>query len=363
MSDYVSVKSDDQLAKNLFVLHVYGSGADIATPAQRRANLSLYGQSTPRAVVAAWNPAGVIMINRNAQDIVRAQLATGNVGSASQLRRFTEGLRRADSNLLIGIDQEGGRVNRLRSIVGAVPSAGAAGATEEGAKAVAESTASWLRASGFNLNFAPVADVVFPDTPSTGIIGDRSFGTDPSTVGQRVVTSALASQRKGVAAVAKHWPGHGSSIIDSHRATPVLDYALVDVEERNLGPFRAATGSGVAAVMVGHLAVPAWDPTGRPATISKPILQRLRSSFCGVITTDSLWMGGVRAFGKDNVIALDALRAGVDVLLMPVDVSAAVALIRTEAQRDPEFRKRVVEANIRVETLRRRYAVATTRQG
>ncbi len=353
--DFVRAKTNEQLAKGLFVLHVYGSGANSATPSQRRANISLYGQPTPGTVVAAWKPAGIIVISRNAQDVARPQLASGNVLSALQLRRFTSDLRRADANLLVGIDQEGGRVNRLKLIVGSVSPAASVGESEEATRVAAASTASQLRANGVNVNFAPVADIVLPDTPPNGIIGDRSFGTDASVVAQRVVTTIDAFQRDGVAAVAKHWPGHGSSPIDSHKDTPVLAFERSDVAERNLRPFGAAIEAGVAAVMVGHLAVPAWDRSRRPATISKPILRRLRSAFCGVIVTDSLWMGGVRRFGSDSSIAFEAAQSGADLLLMPVNVAAAVARLTEAANRDPEFRTRLLDASLRVETLRRRF--------
>ena len=339
------------------MVHVYGSGASTATPAQRRANVGLYGAPTPGAVVEAWRPAGVILIQRNAQDPSRPQLATANIVSATQLRRFTDDLRRdgGDPNLVVGVDQEGGRVNRLKGIYGSVPSAATFGATEKATQIVFDEMATNLHRAGINMDFAPVADVVFADTPRAGVIGDRSFGSDPAVVVSRVGVAVATLQQRGIASVAKHWPGHGSSSVDSHVETPVLDYARDDVAQRNLRPFVTAADQGVAAIMVGHLAVPAWDPTRRPATISKPILTRLRSEFCGVIVTDSLWMGGVRRHGTDGEIVRAAVDAGVDLLLMPVDLKTSIAALAAEAKRDPTFRARLVEANMRVETLRRRF--------
>ncbi len=357
VAEFVSAKSNEQLARGVFVVHVYGSGANTATRAQRRANVALYGVPTPGAVVEAWKPAGVILIQRNAQDAGRPQLASGNIVSATQLRRFTDDLRRdgGDPKLVVGVDQEGGRVNRLKGIYGSVPSAAMFGATEKTTQIVFDEMATNLQKAGINMDFAPVADVVFADTARTGVIGDRSFGSDPAVVASRVSIAVATLQQRGIASVAKHWPGHGSTFVDSHVETPVLDYARDDVAQRNLRPFVTASEEGVAAIMVGHLAVPAWDPTRRPATISKPILTRLRSEFCGVIVTDSLWMGGVRRHGTDDAIVRYAVDAGVDLLLMPVNLRSSIAALADEATRDPSFRARLVEANRRVETLRRRF--------
>jgi beta-N-acetylhexosaminidase len=358
VSEFVRAKNNEELAQAMFIVHVYGFGANSVTSAQRGANEALFGEPTPGAVVATWKPAGVILIQRNSQDPARALLTTGNVVSGPQLRRFTRDLRRssADPNLLVSIDQEGGRVNRLRTIFGSVPSAAVIGATEAATRVTFDKIATNLASLGINMDFAPVADVVLSDTARTGIIGDRSFGSDPSVVANRVAIAVAALQQRGIAAVAKHWPGHGSTSIDSHEETPVLDYSRSDVVERNLRPFVSASGESVSAIMVGHLAVPSWDVSNRPATISRPILERLRSTFCGVIITDSLWMGGVRRFGSDASIVRDAVYAGVDLLLMPVDLRASVAMLAAEAQRDPVFRARLIDANMRVETLRRRFA-------
>jgi beta-N-acetylhexosaminidase len=360
MSKTLRTRSSEQLAKSLFVLQLYGSNATGVTPAQRAANLALYDEPTPGAIVAKWKPAGVILFNRNPQDPTRSQLIATNIQTAEQLGRFTSELRKVggDPELLVSVDQEGGRVNRLESIVGAVPSAASVGTTELATRAQADATATSLRTYGINVDYAPVADVISTDTKTQSVIGDRSFGSDSAIVASRVGTVVGALQNRGIASVAKHWPGHGSSAIDSHQTTPVLDFSDPAVVAANLAPFTSAINKGVAGIMVGHLAIPAWDPTGRPATISQPILRRLRESFCGAIFSDSLWMGGVRKFGTDGTVPLGALRAGVDVLLMPVNLRRAVNTIVANAEKDAALRARLVDAAIRVETLRKRFAVS-----
>jgi beta-N-acetylhexosaminidase len=356
----LSARSNQDLAKSLFVLQVYGSDATEVTLAQRSANVALYGYGTPGEIVAKWKPAGVILFNRNPQDPTRSQLTSTNIASGDQLLRFTRDLRRigGDSKLLVTVDQEGGRVNRLESIVGPVPSAALAGESETTTRAVADSIADSLLAHGINVDYSPVADVLSADIKARSVIGDRSFGTNPTVVASRVKTVVEVLQGRGVAAVAKHWPGHGSTAIDSHRATPVLDFSEPETIAASLAPFEAAIKQNVAGIMVGHLAVPVWDRSGRPATISEPILQRLRNSFCGAIFTDSLWMAGVRQFGNNGTIPLAALRAGADVLLMPVNVKRAVATIASNADEDATLRARLVDAAVRVETLRQRFAVS-----
>ncbi len=342
------------------MLQMYGSNAREVTPAQRAANIALYGAATPGEIVAKWRPAGVILFNRNPQDPTRSQLTATNIQTAEQLARFTSELRKVggDPELLVSVDQEGGRVNRLESIVGAVPSAASVSGSESATRAQADATATSLRTYGINVDYAPVADVVTTGTKNQSVIGDRSFGSDSAVVASRVGTVVGALQEQGVASVAKHWPGHGSSSIDSHVTTPTLDFSEPSVVAEALAPFTSAINKGVAGIMVGHLAIPAWDPSGRPATISQPILRRLRESFCGAIFTDSLWMGGIRRFGTDGTVPLGALRAGADVLLMPVNVRRAVVTIATNAENDPALRARLVDAAIRVETLRKRFAVS-----
>jgi beta-N-acetylhexosaminidase len=359
LSKSLRTRSSEELAKSLFVLQMYGSNASQVTDAQGAANKALYGEATPGAIVAKWKPAGVILFNRNPQDPTRSQLTATNIQTAEQLARFSADLRRigGDPKLLVSVDQEGGRVNRLESIVGPVPSAATVGASEAATQTQADATATSLRTYGINVDYAPVADVVSASTKSRSVIGDRSYGSDSALVASRVGTVVGALQNRGIASVAKHWPGHGTSSVDSHQSTPVLDFSDPSVAAENLAPFTSAINNGVAGIMVGHLSIPAWDPSGRPATISQPILKRLRDSFCGAIFTDSLWMGGVRKFGTDGTIPLGALRAGADVLLMPVNVRRGVTTIAANAEKDPLLRERLVDAAIRVETLRQRFAV------
>jgi beta-N-acetylhexosaminidase len=349
-----SSRGSRELAQSLFVVHTFGSSAIKVTPEQEKANLNLYGQKTPADIISTWKPAGIILIGRNAQDANNGTVPSNNIVSTEQLSALTSGLRLIDPKLIVSIDQEGGRVNRLRPIVGRIPSARTLTGDVEQLRATTAETATRLRALGINVDFAPDADVVPDAAPDDSIIGDRSFGSDPKVVSSRVNVVVKALQKAKVAAVAKHWPGHGSTLIDSHISTPVLDRTAADLESVDLVPFNAAIDSGVAGIMVGHLAVKDWDPSGLPASVSPKILGKLRNKYCVI---DSMWVGGFRSVGSDADAALATLNAGADMLLMPVDLAKSIDKIESVAKTDPAVRARLVDAAARVSVMRDKYAI------
>jgi beta-N-acetylhexosaminidase len=235
-----------------------------------------------------------------------------NVCDPEQLAALTDALRSERPGLLISIDEEGGDVTRLEAEHGSsYPGNLALGEVDDVAltEAVAGAIAGELAAAGVNVNLAPVADA--NTNPLNPVIGVRSFGADPELVARHVAAFVTGTQRQGVAACAKHFPGHGDTAADSHRELPViagdLDAALV--------PFRAAIGAGVKAVMPGHLVVPALDDA--PASLSEPILSRLLRSelgFEGLIVTDALEMAAVSSTYGVEEAAVRSLIAGADSL-------------------------------------------------
>jgi beta-N-acetylhexosaminidase len=227
--------------------------------------------------------------------------------------------------VLVGVDQEGGIVERLHTGVTRFPtfmSAGAAhdpGLTRQAYAAGARE----LRGLGFTVDFAPVADVTIG--PADPAIGSRSASSDPRVVGEQAVAAARGFMDSGVVPVVKHFPGHGSVTDDSHVTLPVQDRPLGQLRRRDLVPFRRAVAAGLPAVMVGHLDVRAVAP-GVPSSLAGPVvtgLLRRELGFDGAVVTDSLEMAAVtRRFGS-AASAVRALRAGSDVLLMPPDPRAA----------------------------------------
>ncbi len=183
------------------------------------------------------------------------------------------------------------------------------------------------RALGINWVFGPVADLdLEPDNP---IVQTRSFGADPERVGADVAAWVQACQSQGVLACAKHYPGHGRTVHDSHNRLPTVSATLADLELTDLRPFAAAVHAGVSSVMTSHVAFPAWDDTGAPATRSPVMLGHLRThlGFSGLIVTDALIMEGARAGKTEADAAVGSLAAGCDVLLYPGDLPGTIAAI------------------------------------
>ena len=241
-----------------------------------------------------------------------------NVRDPEQLAGLTAALRAGRPELLISIDEEGGDVTRLEAAHGSsYPGNLALGAVDDVAltEEVASAIAGELAQAGVNLNLAPVADT--NTNPRNPVIGVRSFGPDPELVARHVAAFVTGTQRQGVAACTKHFPGHGDTAVDSHRALPTVGGDLAAA----LLPFRAAIAAGVQAVMTGHLLVPGLDDA--PATISGPILSGLLRTglgFDGLIVTDALEMKGISGNAGVPDAAVRALIAGADALCLGHDV-------------------------------------------
>ena len=237
-------------------------------------------------------------------------LFAGNVESPEQVARLTSALH----GLLVAVDEEGGDVTRLEARTGSsYPGALALGTVDDTGLTsdVAAALAADLAAAGITMNLAPVADV--NTNPNNPVIGVRSFGFDPELVARHVVAFVEGTQRQGVAACAKHFPGHGDTAVDSHVGLPVVEG---DVEAA-LVPFRSAVAAGVQAVMTGHLLVPRLD-RDEPATLSPAVLRLLREElgFDGVVVTDALDMRAVSGSVGLGEAAARALAAGADALCL-----------------------------------------------
>ena len=251
-----------------------------------------------------------------------------NVVDVDQLAALTARLRAARPDVLIGIDEEGGDVTRLGHRDGSpYPGNGALGATgDPGLTERIYRSIGWdLAAVGINFNLAPSVDVnTVSDNP---IIGTRSFGDDPIRVAAHSAAAVAGLQAAGVAACAKHFPGHGATVADSHLELPVVDAPLDVVRTRDLPPFAAAIKAGTRSIMTAHIRVP--QLTGDiPATFSHEALVTLlreEMGFTGAIVTDALEMqGAARIAGGTAKGAALALAAGADLLCIGADVDHAL---------------------------------------
>lgn len=283
-----------------------------------------------------------------------------NVESAAQVAELTGALKReAGRPLLTSVDQEGGRVMRLRERHGftELPSMRALGATgdERLAGELGALVGRELRAVGLDLDYAPVVDV---DTnPQNPVIGDRAFSRDPAVVARLGAALARGLQSEGVAACAKHFPGHGDTSQDSHHDLPRLPHGLARLRAVELAPFATLARAGVAAIMTAHVVFEALDGA-RPATMSPPVLRLLREEcgFTGPVISDDLEMKAVAEHYPLAEAVVASVQAGVDLLLVchrPEVQHAAIDALRSAVERGVVSRERLAEARFRVAALLR----------
>ncbi|WP_433190409.1 beta-N-acetylhexosaminidase [Actinoallomurus sp. CA-150999] len=279
-----------------------------------------------------------------------------NIRDQEQLRTLIADLRAASPDLLVAVDDEGGDITRLEAATGSsYPGHRALGAIDDPAltRDVAAAIGGELAALGVNLDLAPVADV--NTNPMNPIIGVRSFGADPAVVAAHSAAFVGGLQSRGVAACAKHFPGHGDTDRDSHLTLPTVSRDEADLRRIDLPPFAAAIRAGVRSVMSAHVLVPALDT--EPATVSERILTgllRAEMGFEGVVITDALNMNAIQDTMGIEAGAVHAMSAGADLLCLDTDWETQQAVrhaLAREARSRPAFRARLTQAAERVNAL------------
>jgi beta-N-acetylhexosaminidase len=285
-----------------------------------------------------------------------------NVESAQQVAELVHGLKAyAGRPLLASVDQEGGRVARLRGApFTTLPPMRDIGQRGDAALAtrVGRLLAFEVRALGFDVDFAPVLDV---DTnPANPVIGDRSFARDPHVVARLGVALAQGLEAGGVASCGKHFPGHGDTTTDSHLALPRLTHSLDRLRQVELLPFAAFARAGLASLMTAHVIFEAIDP-GVPATMSQAVLDgllRRELGYNGVVVSDDLEMRAIADHFSVERAAVDGLRAGVDLFLVchHADVQhRAIEAVARAVESGEVSRERLAQAQARVERLTQRF--------
>ncbi|WP_328423588.1 glycoside hydrolase family 3 protein [Streptomyces sp. NBC_00443] len=312
------------------------------------------------------------LLRRLGEGLASVGLFGRNIASPEQLAALTAQLRAERDDVLVAIDEEGGDVTRLEVRTGSsFPGNHALGAVDdvELTREVAFEMGRRLAACGVNLNWAPSADV--NSNPSNPVIGVRSFGADTALVARHTAAYVTGLQSAGVAACAKHFPGHGDTAVDSHHSMPRIDAEASVLADRELSPFRAAIAAGTRAMMSAHILVPALDPD-HPATLSRPVLTDLlrgELGYTGLIVTDGMEMQAIAAtYGIERGSVL-AIAAGADAICVGGGLAddetvrrlrdALVAAVR--AGELPE--ERLVEAAERVRELARWTATVPGAEG
>ncbi len=334
----------EQKVGQLFMTNVYGSSADTQAPADVAANQALYGVDNAEQLIDRYQPGGIIYF-----------AWTNSVQDPAQITGLSNGIQDAALSQpgaipsLIGIDQEGGIVARIGPPMTQLPGnmALGAGRSVADAQTAAAINGDELTAMGINWNFAPVADVNV--NPANPVIAVRSFGENPRLVANLVAAQVRGYTSAGLSGAAKHFPGHGDTAQDSHTGLPNIDHTRKEWEQLDRPPFQAAIDAGVPAIMTAHITVPSLDPSGDPATLSEPIMSgilRGEMGYDGVVITDALDMAGAsETYGNDRVPVL-ALKAGVDMLLMPPEFDVAYNAV-LEAVASGELTEERIDTSVR----------------
>jgi beta-N-acetylhexosaminidase len=310
---------------------------------------SFQGSDIPvelRALAREFDLGGVTLFGR-----------LGNIESPGQLAELSFDLRSLGAELpaWVGIDQEGGRVARLRSPFTEWPPMAVLGRSDDPSLAAkfANALAVELSAVGVSLDYAPVLDI--HTNPKNPVIGDRALGESPDVVARlgRVIIEEL--QHAGVAACGKHFPGHGDTATDSHLELPIVEHPPERLREVEFVPFRAAIEANVAFIMTAHVLVTSLDEQ-RPATLSRRIVTgilREEIGFGGVIVSDDLQMKAISAAYSPGDAAVGAIAAGCDAVLMcgagnrsDIDLQAAALEALVHAIEDGQLSLKEVEASL-----------------
>ncbi len=261
--------------------------------------------------------------------------------------------------MLIGIDQEGGKVQRIKNLSDAnvleIPSMYDLGKTndEKLAYDVGSVIGSELNAFGINLDFAPVVDI-YSNKDNT-VIGTRSFGNDEKTVIKMAIPLANGLKDSGVIAVYKHFPGHGDTSVDSHYELPIINKTKEQLYELELKPYIEAIKNNAEVIMIGHLALPNITNSDEPASLSKKIVSEMlrdELGFNGVVITDALNMKAITDNYSMEEMCEKLINAKVDLLLMPNNPQEIVKTIKKLIQDNKITEKQIDEAVMRILLLK-----------
>ena len=290
-----------------------------------------------------------------------------NVGTTTEMLQLINDIKKANgpnkSPLFLSVDEEGGRVSRLPIGIPKLPTSENIGRLNDESLNYRTGVylAKVLNEFGYNMNFAPVLDV--NSNSRNPVIGDRSFGSDPTQVAQLGISTMHGMMDNGIIPVVKHFPGHGDTVVDSHKALPKVETTLETLRSVELVPFKKAIEEGADAVMVAHILFPALDPD-YPSSMSKVIitgLLRNEMQFEGVVITDDLAMGAIVSNYAVPEAAVQSFIAGSDLLLVVSNYKEQLntfnALIKA-IETGEIAEQRLNESVKRILTLKEKYSVS-----
>lgn len=348
----ISIFSNAQTKAHQWADSVYNT----LTPTERIGQLMLVRLSTIEVSTKK-----ITFFDKEVEDLVKKYNVGGVLifqGTPQQQAEAINKLQKAAKTpIMISIDGEWGVGQRLTDSVASLPKLMMLGATSNPnlAYKYGAAIAAQCKRLGIHVNFGPVVDV--NNNAQNPVINDRSFGEDKFKVANYGIAYMKGMQENGVMACAKHFPGHGDVTVDSHYDLPVINKTLAQLDELELFPFKEIFKAGVGSVMIAHLYIPAIDKTTNRATsISEKNVQdlmRKKLGYEGLTFTDALEMKGVQKFFQGGSAAVEALKAGNDILCLPVDVPQAIAAIE-KAIKNNELTWRDIELHCK-KVLRAKY--------
>lgn len=309
LEEYIRSMTLEEKVGQLFYVTI----GNLESPEQERSNQYTELSERGRSILQQYHPGGVILMG-------------GNIQTDDQVSALTAVLQEdSEIPLFIGVDEEGGTVSRLGNAggisIGNVGSMRGIGDTGDAFKAyeTGETLANGLISLGFNMDFAPVADVL---TNSNNYeIGPRSFGSDANLTAAMVSAEIRGLQEHEVSAVAKHFPGHGGVIGNSHNNLQYVETSVEELRQVEFLPFQAAIQADTDAILISHLVLTTIEPE-QPSTLSPLVvtgLLRNELGYEGVAITDSFQMGSITENYSQSEAAVLAVQAGCDMILMPVE--------------------------------------------
>jgi beta-N-acetylhexosaminidase len=322
-SDHLARMTLPEKVGQMFVSYVYGASATTPAAADMTANQAAYGVDTGAEAVAKYHLGGVIYFTWS-----------DNLANPPQIATLSTGLQQAalagsGIPLQISTDQEGGIVNRIGAPLAVSPGNMAIGATFDPRSAydAAKVSGTQLKALGINVVDAPVVDV--NTNPRNAADGPRAFGDRTKQVSALGVAAVRGYAAAGIGSQAKHFPGLGDTTVNTDNGVAVTNETREQIMATHVPPFRAAITAGVPSIMAAHIVAPALDPSGAPASLSKPIVTGLLRDtlhYDGVVITDALDAAALGSIPADQIV-LDAIEAGDDQLLMPKNVPGAIQAV------------------------------------
>ena len=309
------------------------------------------GEGT-REALAKWPVGGLVYFKQNIQSEEQLKEMLANTVSYSSFPIF------------LGVDEEGGSVARVADALGLenmgpMADIGSTGDVQA-AYAANQTIGTYLSSYGFNVDFAPIADVL--TNPDNTVIGDRAFSDDPQTAADMVAGAVEGLQSAGVSACLKHFPGHGDTAGDSHTGAAETDRTKEEMAAAEFLPFQSGIEAGADMVMVGHISAP--NLTGGekvPASLSEEIITGILRSelgYDGIIITDAMNMAAVTDYYEADVAAIMALKAGADMILMPEDFQQAYEGVLQAVQDGTVSQERVDDSLKRIYRVKLRDRVA-----